>query len=88
MNGIEVLYKAMNDPELELKKVTHEFPWYSYREYVIAWPKTYLGGLDCTEYEIRKKESNLDKAVNEMNNLFSNNQSEALAEILSKYIKD
>jgi len=95
MNGIEALHQAMNDPKLEIS--------WGGPEGFVTWVEVIEGGtfawnvLVSDDWQVRKRQTNLIKAVEEMeyyhaNELkFDNGQSNTgtkITSILSKYIKD
>jgi len=87
MNGIEALYKTMEDPELESRFYEHGH--FTFKERIKENHCFYLDDLNSDNWQIRKRQSNLDKAVDELSEVFIGGATTAqFKEILSKYIKD
>ncbi len=101
MNGIEALYKCMQDPELEFQRAGFK-RWYTFKEYLDSFINTSIeiSFLQSDGLEVRKRQSNLDKAVEEVCELLVDvlctdktaiqrpSTSSRIKEILKKYIKE
>jgi len=84
MNGIQALYKCMEDPELELQ--SGEPHWYTYDEYVEEFDFVVkIRYLIKNDYKVRKRQSPIDACANEIYQVSSFASTNRIKEILAKH---